>query len=151
MKKKALRSGMFANDIKGDPHYGGVFEREDRKILKFKSLGCKRYVTLYEDELEITISGVAKDAGSKELEEKGGIENWNTETVFENSGNVNVYYNDNVNYVYTNEEGKKIWITDNIYVEKCDYKMKTNYDFEEILNNVNRIRRIYRQMNKSKL
>lgn len=140
--------GMVAMDKKGIWHYGGVFERKERKILKFKTYGAKKYVTEYEDGLEITISGVAKEDGSKELASIGGINRWNENTVFKDSGSTNFYYNDNVSFEYINEDGKKIYITDNVYSEASEFSMNIKPEYADVLKNARAIAKIYRQMNR---
>lgn len=139
--------GMCAADINGNMHYGGVFEDEKPPRL-FKTYGSKKYVTEYEDgEVLITISGVNKEMGSKELVEMGGIKEWNLETKFTKSGGSAFYYNDNVCMDYVNEDGKKIRITDNVYSESTTYTMHMNSTYEEVLKQAKELLKIYRQNN----
>lgn len=59
-------NGGVADDINGIPHYVGVWEKEDTAD-KFCTLGQKKYACTYGDKLVITVSGLDKEKGSKEL------------------------------------------------------------------------------------
>ena len=66
--KNAEANHTFATDPNGKKHYMGLFEIEDH-IKRFKTMGAKKYA--YEDDdnkLHITIAGVNKKIGAKELE-----------------------------------------------------------------------------------
>lgn len=148
VKKLAFEKGMCAYDKNDEIHYAGVYESENHKIIKFKTYGAKKYVTEYEDGTEITISGVVKDDGSKELEEMGGIENWNLSTEFKKGGGKNFIYNDNICQSYITEDGKKIVITDNLYSEDSIYSMSISPEYADIIKQSKAIRRVYRQMHR---
>lgn len=79
-------------DYNGTRYYMGVYEHENKiPIAKFKTLGAKKYV--YEDEkgLHVTISGVSKKLGAKEL---GSIDNFVPGFIFKDAGGLTLYYND---------------------------------------------------------
>ena len=79
-------------DYNGTRYYMGVYEHENKvPIAKFKTLGAKKYV--YEDEkgLHVTISGVSKKMGAKEL---GSIDNFVPGFIFKDAGGLTLYYND---------------------------------------------------------
>lgn len=79
-------------DYNGTRYYMGVYEHENKvPIAKFKTLGAKKYV--YEDEkgLHVTISGVNKKLGAKELET---IDNFVPGFIFKDAGGLTLYYND---------------------------------------------------------
>lgn len=79
-------------DYNGTRYYMGVYEHENKApIAKFKTLGAKKYV--YEDEkgLHVTISGVNKKLGAKEL---GSIDNFVPGFIFKDAGGLTLYYND---------------------------------------------------------
>ena len=79
-------------DYNGTRYYMGVYEHENKiPIAKFKTLGAKKYV--YEDEkgLHVTISGVNKKLGAKEL---GSIDNFVPGFIFKDAGGLTLYYND---------------------------------------------------------
>lgn len=79
-------------DYNGTRYYMGVYEHENKiPVAKFKTLGAKKYV--YEDEkgLHVTISGVNKKLGAKEL---GSIDNFVPGFIFKDAGGLTLYYND---------------------------------------------------------
>ena len=79
-------------DYNGTRYYMGIYEHENKvPIAKFKTLGAKKYV--YEDEkgLHVTISGVNKKLGAKEL---GSIDNFVPGFIFKDDGGLTLYYND---------------------------------------------------------
>ena len=79
-------------DYNGTRYYMGVYEHENKiPIAKFKTLGAKKYV--YEDEkgLHVTISGVNKKLGAKEI---GSIDNFVPGFIFKEAGGLTLYYND---------------------------------------------------------
>ena len=79
-------------DYNGTRYYMGVYEHENKvPIAKFKTLGAKKYV--YEDEkgLHVTISGVSKKLGAKELKT---IDNFVPGFIFKDAGGLTLYYND---------------------------------------------------------
>ena len=79
-------------DYNGTRYYMGIYEHENKiPIAKFKTLGAKKYV--YEDEkgLHVTISGVNKKLGAKELET---IDNFVPGFIFKDAGGLTIYYND---------------------------------------------------------
>lgn len=56
-----------AEDSKGKKHYMGVFEIEHTQITEFKTLGAKKYGFIENGELNLTVAGVSKKYGAKEL------------------------------------------------------------------------------------
>lgn len=91
VKALANKRGAYC-DYNGTRYYMGVYEHENKvPIAKFKTLGAKKYV--YEDEkgLHVTISGVNKKLGAKEL---GSIDNFVPGFIFKDAGGLTLYYND---------------------------------------------------------
>ena len=75
--KDAECSLSFADDPKGIRHYMGVYEDEG-EYLRFATRGAKKYAYTQRDKkgrvkLHITIAGVNKTAGAKELAKAGGL------------------------------------------------------------------------------
>ena len=68
-KQKSIESGAYATDKHGVTHYMGVFEGEGT-YDKFRSCGAKKYAYEKNGKLSVTIAGVNKKKGGKELEEK---------------------------------------------------------------------------------
>ena len=68
VRKNAEANKTYAEDPNGVKHYMGVFEIEDH-IKEFKTMGAKKYAWIDdEDKLHITIAGVNKKIGAKELQ-----------------------------------------------------------------------------------
>ena len=72
-QRRSEETGSFADDPKGNRHYMGVYEYEGM-YDKFATRGAKKYAYVQNSSLHITIAGVNKDKGAKELEAAGGIE-----------------------------------------------------------------------------
>lgn len=75
--KDAECSLSYADDPKGKRHYMGVYE-DDGEYLRFATRGAKKYAYTERDrrghvKLHITIAGVNKRAGAKELAKAGGL------------------------------------------------------------------------------
>ena len=74
----AKKYGAYAHDRKGNIHYMGVFDIE-QKYERFKTWGAKKYAyELLEKDgtigLHITVAGVHKKKGAEWLKQKGGLE-----------------------------------------------------------------------------
>lgn len=67
--QESLLSGSHAVDPSGTEHYMGVFEPE-HDMEAFKTMGAKKYAYVEDGQLHITIAGVGKSAGVKEMETK---------------------------------------------------------------------------------
>ena len=102
-KAASIKSGAYATDPAGIVHYMGMVEPDEKNgpYREFKTLGAKKYA--YRDrngKLHITISGVVKDEGARELESAGGLKAFDpgdctrTGFVFRNAGGVDIIYQD---------------------------------------------------------
>lgn len=132
--KDAKRSGAWANDANGNPHYMGVFEYEGKYDL-FRTLGAKRYCTVTNGKLEITVAGVPKKKGSEELVEKGGIEAFTFDLVFEHSGKTASVYNDDMDEV-VEVDGHELRITRNVVIVDVEYSMTAAKDYSQLLDQI---------------
>ena len=136
-KADSIKSGAYANDPAGNVHYMGVFEDETEKPYKaFATMGAKKYV--YEDEngLHITIAGVNKSKGAKEL---GCIENFKEGFIFKDAGGTESVYNDNI-YMELFIDGHKLVVTDNLVIRDSTYTLGLSGDYERLLNRVYEIK-----------
>ena len=142
----STESGAYAVDAYGETHYMGVFELETKTPIQFKTLGAKKYVVFENGKYEITISGVSKKWGAKELTEKGGFDAFNLNTVFDRiytdedgrehcSAGLDVKYNDNVDFD-VNYHGHQLRITDNAYLFNSAYHMGIAEDYKYLLLNL---------------
>lgn len=129
--RAAKRSGAWAVDPKGKTHYMGVFEYEGKYDL-FRTLGAKRYCVVIGDELEITVAGVPKKTGSEVLKNDGGIEKFDFDYVFKDTGKTGAVYSDDIDTVMK-VNGHSVHITRNVTIVDVDYSMTVNRDYKQLL------------------
>ena len=129
---KAEESGAYADDSKGVRHYMGVFEKE-KPYSRFKTLGAKRYAYEYSDGTNgVTISGVNKTLGAKELWSKGGLKAFNDGFIFRLAGGTESVYNDNVHNELT-LEGRDFLLTDNVCIKESTYTLGLTGEYLRIM------------------
>lgn len=127
-RKQAEEHGAFC-DIGGRRYHLGVLER-DAEYKKFKTLGAKKYCYVDKnDNLKITIAGVGKSIGAKEL---GTIDNFKIGFVFRDAGGTESVYNDNVDFVIE-RDGHKIRITDNLFIKDSSYTLGVTGDYFDLI------------------
>lgn len=130
--RQSEANGAHATDPKGNEHYMGVFEFEER-YNKFRTYGAKKYV--YEDgkgELHIVLAGVSKRMADN-LKKLGGIEAFKPDLLFETSGNVAAKYNDFPEVEYIEREGRRIGITSNVVLVPTTYRLGITDEYEVVL------------------
>ena len=79
-------------EVNGKRFYMGIFDQEDG-YDEFITLGAKKYAFMQNGHLGITVSGLSKEKGAKELENKGGLKRFQRNEVFYNSGRTIAQYN----------------------------------------------------------
>lgn len=129
--RNSTASGAFATDRKGKTHYMGVFEQEG-DYAEFKHLGAKKYCGVVDGKLEVTIAGVNKKLGAKELSRKGGIEALENGFTFVDAGGLNAQYNDIPPMAEWTIDGHVIPITSNVYLYPSEYTLGETADFMRI-------------------
>lgn len=127
---------LSACDKKGKIHNGGVFEL-DGIYNKFVTMGAKRYA--YTDECEklhITISGVPKEQGAKELCK---IENFKDGFIFKKSGKTISKYVDNptTNFICWNDE--QIEILPYVSILNSTYDLSLGKSYKILLEKIKEI------------
>ena len=70
----------------------GVFDKEE-SYNQFVTLGAKKYAYDIGGKIGITVAGLNKKTGAKELTKKGGLQAFTIGEVFYNSGRTVAYYN----------------------------------------------------------
>ena len=132
-------SGAYAVDPKGKTRYMGVYEDEP-DYKRFACLGAKKYA--YEDsagELHITIAGVNKARGARELAERGGLEafigskDFENEFTFYEAGGLDAVYNDMDEPMLWTVDGRLFKITSNICLRPSTYTLGITQDYRDIL------------------
>lgn len=140
--REGKKTGYEAFDQKGNSYYLGVFE-EDAEYKKFITWGAKKYAYVdSKGKLGITIAGVDKKEGAKELERKGGLEALIPDHfIFEQGGGLRAIYNDSEPYIVT-YKGRKLTITSNTALVPDVYAFGLSGDYERLLSAIgNRILR----------
>lgn len=132
IKERSIKNKGYATDSFDKTHYLGVYEQE-KKYKKFKTLGAKKYAYEYEDgKFGITIAGVPKKEGAKELKT---LENFKIGFVFSNSGKLESRYND-LDYGMYNpdgQEGHDIDIRSNIVLRPTTYEIGITDEYSRVL------------------
>ena len=138
-------NGAYATDQNGVIHYMGVYEQE-HSMDKFRTCGSKKYAYLIGDKLTVTIAGVDKKRGGKELAEKGGIDALKDGFVFKDAGGLMAKYNDFPPEEWIIRDNHLLHITSNCYLTDGEYTMGTLELYKRILCmsriDLDRIRRI---------
>ena len=140
-----MQEGGFAQDPSGKMHYLGVFENEDDsrtgyKFTRFCTQGSKKYAFEKLDKkgnsyVGITVAGVPKIEGGKELERKGGLKSFKPGFVFSESGKLCSIYNDE-NYGDYMVNGEKVEITRNITLSPTTYALDWTKDYTSLINSL---------------
>lgn len=99
-------------------YYLGVYDFEGT-YQQFKTLGAKKYAFLKNDKYGITVSGLSKIKGAKELE-KNGLDFFKNGSVFYDSGRTTVKFNnDKIHYLQIGNDkiinGSNVVILDTTY------------------------------------
>lgn len=128
------RTGAYAKDPKGITYYMGVFESEGQ-YYEFSTLGAKKYCyrETPESELKVTIAGVTKKKGGKELEKAGGIEAFKAGFIFYEAGGTEAIYNDTPEITKYTVEGREIDITANVVLRPSTYTLGIAAEYERLL------------------
>ena len=132
LMKKAIECGAYADDVKGNRHYMGVFEQEET-YSEFKALHSKCYAYSYSDGRHgATISGVNKSIGADELWSKGGLQAFNDGFTFRKAGGVDAVYNDDYHQII-DIEGHRLEINDNVVLKESTYTVGMTGEYKYII------------------
>ena len=130
-RRLAMQNKTVAYTPAGKPQYLGVYEQE-KTADKFRTWGAKKYVCEFSGKLKVTVAGVVKTKAAEELEEAGGIGAFKTNFIFKKAGGTQSVYNDNVDF-YTEVNGEKIHITDNVAILEDIYTLGISSDYDILL------------------
>ena len=134
-EKKSKSNGACATDPAGVEHYLGVYEN-DGTYKKFITMGAKKYAYEYNDgAIGITVAGVAKSKGAKELAKAGGLKMFREGFTFKEAGGTESVYNDMPfgKYLEIEREGRKIKVTSNCYFSDSEYTLGLTPDYIRII------------------
>lgn len=129
---ESLKNGGVAKDINGVDQIIGIYEPDKHIAVKFRTMGAKRYVYTDENgELHITIAGVDKKKGAKQLEEMGGVSAFKDGTHF-TAVSRTATYNDCGGDNYITPDGIEIETPPNLYLEESDETIRRGIDYTQI-------------------
>lgn len=134
-------NGAWADDPKGRRHYMGVYENEGTYDL-FSTLGAKKYVTMTAGNLQITIAGVGKKTGSRELlqlwqqSDPGRYETplhlFRSGLTFREAGGLEAVYNDDSRCTIM-IDGHALELGPNIYLKPSAYTLGVTAEYDRLL------------------
>lgn len=130
----AENANFYAQAPNGEIKYMGLYEYEF-EYEKFITWGAKKYAYIggkQAGKLGITIAGVSKKAGAKEVEERGGLKALKPGFIFRNSAGAEFRYNDKT-YGWYSVNGERVFITKNLYSEESTYELTITEEYKEIL------------------
>lgn len=132
LNERYRQEAYSAEDTNGKTHYIGIYENETPEPYKyFKTLGAKKYALVEADgELKITIAGVLKKEGAKELKT---IDNFKEGFTFRDAGGSMAIYNDRPEPKSVTIEGHKIDIISNIALYPSTYTLGLTADYERLI------------------
>lgn len=131
----SIANGAIATDPQGVDHYMGVYEQEG-EAEEFKTLGAKKYVYRQKGKLTITVAGVGKIEGAKELERAGGVEAFKPGFVFRDAGGLDAVYNDTTPMGEIEAEGRTVRVGPNVYLRPSEYTVGITNEYEKILEEI---------------
>ena len=120
-------------DVDGIRFYMGIYEHENTngKIKEFITLGAKKYAYIDEDgELHVTVSGVNKEWGAKEL---GKIENFRLGFKFRKAGGQTLYYHDDPTIHEIEVAGCRMETASNIGLVDSEYTLGITGEYAEVI------------------
>ena len=128
IKELDRRTGAFV-EVEGKEFYLGVYDFEG-KYDTFSTLGAKKYCYTQDGELHITISGVNKTEGAKELKD---INNFRVGFTFNKSAGSTLYYNDDNTIHNITIEGATFETSSNIGIVDSTYTIGITDEYAEVL------------------
>lgn len=129
--KDSIANGAYADDPAGVRHYMGVYEQE-KTDQRFKTLGAKKYAFEQDGKTYITVAGVNKRLGGKELERFGGLDAFNEGFIFREAGGMESVYNDEP-YGYVNIDGHELYVGTNVLLRDSTYSLGITDEYRRIL------------------
>lgn len=132
VRRLSIQRGLYATDIKGITHYGGVYE-PDGEYQSFITQGAKKYAYVEDGEIHITVSGVGKKEGAKALTEAGGLDKFREGFIFHHCGKTESIYTD-IDYGWYQTDGHNIYISRNVFIRDQDYTLGRSDEYNDIIN-----------------
>lgn len=119
--------GAFV-DVDGKRYYLGQYENDGNYDI-FKTLGAKKYAYTDKSGFHITISGVNKEIGAREMKD---IDNFKPGYIFKEAGGKTLYYNDSEKH-YITVDGDTMLTGSNIGMIDSTYELGITGEYAELL------------------
>lgn len=132
----AEASLAFATDRKGVKHHMGIYE-DDGEYIRFATRGAKKYAYIQREKdgtekLHITIAGVNKSAGAKELEAAGGLDAFLHDKFTFSSGETEAVYIDHIRKFET-IDGHRLRLAPCVTIRPSFKTLSDTAEYEELL------------------
>ena len=122
---------LIYQDIKGRDHELGTIS-EEPYVEGMRVWGAKKYATVEDGKLTLTVAGVPKKAGSRIV---GSLENFRLGFNFKgkDTGKNCLWYNPPPPFKLHDEQGREIEVHYNVAMLPCDYLLSISRDYQECL------------------
>ena len=137
--KRSLANDAWADDPKGNRHYMGIYE-EDAEYQEFITLGAKKYAYKINDQIKVTVAGVNKKEGGKELAQRGGLAAFKPGFTFYDAGGTEAIYNDHGCVSVQSPSGHTYTVTPNVVIKESTYTLGITGEYTRILHSASRLR-----------
>lgn len=136
----AEASLAYADDRTGKRHYMGVYE-DDGEYIRFATRGAKKYAYTARNKkgyvkLHITIAGVNKEAGAKELAKAGGLRAFLRENFTFSAGETEAVYIDHIRE-FRYYEGHRLRITPGVTIRPSFKTLSDTQEYIDLLKDPN--------------
>lgn len=130
IRKLCEERGAYV-DYEGERYYLGVYDWEtsDGAYKDFKTLGAKKYCYTDSSGFHITVSGVQKKIGAREMK---SIDNFKPGFIFREAGGKTLYYNDCAKH-YITVDGVTMLTASNIGMVDSTYKLGVTGEYAELI------------------
>ena len=141
LMKKAVQNKAYADDMKGNRHYIGLFEF-DGHYDHFITQGAKRYAYISDSKMGVTVAGVSKKINEETgisfaVEELKTLDRFRVGMTWKKAGGTISVYNDSDEINYTDPAtGNTIQITKNVAIVPSTYVMTYSKDYRLLLNEI---------------
>ena len=107
---------------------------DDGHYDRFRTWGSKKYCSEAADgKIRLTVAGLSKKEGAKELQKTGGISEFKIGKTFKNSGRLTAYYNDEKPHYITGRDGTKILTGSNVALVDTTYTLGVTNEYLELI------------------
>lgn len=139
IRERSISNGAYADDPKGNRHYMGIYE-EDAEYQEFITLGAKKYAYKINDQIKVTVAGVNKKEGGKELAKRGGLAAFKPGFTFYDAGGTEAIYNDHGCVSVQSPAGHTYTVTPNVVIKESTYTLGITGEYTRILHSASRLR-----------